>query len=392
MGAGPAGTALALVLARRGVAVTLVEASRRNDRHFRGEALLPSGLAALETIGGPALLADLPHRPLAGWRFVLDGQELFRAAEPLEDGPACTLVSQPALLDRLQAEALQHPGCRLLRGCGAADLLEEGGRVVGVRLGDGRPLRADLVVACDGRRSLLRRRAGLVLEERGRELQVHWFAWPAAPEPLPGGEWFTTLVGPAGLVSLFTSAAGMPQLAWVQPPGLEAGVPWSELWARQAPSEQAHWLRHTAGEPRPPVVTAVRPALAARWHRPGLLLLGDAAHPMSPVRAQGLNMALRDAVAAARELLPLLDPPEPPPPERIDGALARIEARRRPEVAKLQELQEEEARQGTWLQRSPWLRQALRAAAPLLAPAVRHRWIQRQHLLRQGLPPAAPLD
>ncbi len=405
VGAGPAGAALTLLLARRGIAVTLVEASTRNDRRFRGEALFPSGLAALERIAGPSLLQGLPHRALAGWRFVLDGEELFRASEPLEPGPPCTLVSQPALLGALLEEAARQPACRVLRGSGAASLLEQNGRIAGVCLGNGQRLPADLVVACDGRRSLLRRRAGLELVEQPGGLELLWFSLSgegrdsgpggeAGPPPaLPNGDTFTTLVGRAGLVSLCTGANGSPQLAWVPAAPVSSEAPearWRELWARQAPAELAQWLRSSGVRAAPPLRVSVRAGLAPLWHRSGLLLLGDAAHPMSPVRAQGLNLALRDALVADQELGPLLAEASPPPPERIDAALGRIQALRLEEIRTLQELQRQEARQGLLLQRLPALRAALRLGAPLLAPALRRHWIHRQHLLRQGLPQSCP--
>lgn len=108
VGAGPAGTSLALVLARSGLAVTLVEARSNLVRQFRGEALMPSGLDALAAMGLDHLLPSLPHRPLTGWRFIINGRELFSAAEPLGGDPLrpCTLVSQQALLELL----IEQPG------------------------------------------------------------------------------------------------------------------------------------------------------------------------------------------------------------------------------------------------------------------------------------------
>ena len=100
VGGGPAGASLALVLARSGLTVTLVEARTSLVRQFRGEALMPSGLDALSAMGLVELLPALPHRPLQGWRFIVNGRELFSAAEPLGGDPRrpCTLVSQQALL------------------------------------------------------------------------------------------------------------------------------------------------------------------------------------------------------------------------------------------------------------------------------------------------------
>jgi 2-polyprenyl-6-methoxyphenol hydroxylase-like FAD-dependent oxidoreductase len=128
--------------------------------------------------------------------------------------------------------------------------------------------------------------------------------------------------------------------------------------------------------------------MAERWWQPGLLLLGDAAHPMSPVRAQGINGALRDAAVAARQLIELAQPLAPgasPPPAAIDARLAAIEAERRPEVSQLQILQAEELRRGELLRQAPALRCLLAATAPLLGGLIGRRWRSQQLQLRKGI-------
>jgi hypothetical protein len=173
---------------------------------------------------------------------------------------------------------------------------------------------------------------------------------------------------------------------------------------------------------------AVRSGLAPRWQRPGLLLLGDAAHPMSPLRAQGLNMALRDALVAAERLLPVLcgagggggdglpstdadligaDPvgtgkpaPHPPAParaaeeppqrreflQRLDQALVEIAEARLPEIRAMQALQRQELGRGELLRRQPWLRRLLAATASVSGPLLSRRWQAGQPTLRTGLP------
>lgn len=401
VGAGPAGASLSLLLARAGVAVTLVEASTSLARQFRGEALMPSGLEALAAMGLTNLLAAVPHRPLQGWRFVLNGRELFHANEPLGGDPQrpCTLVSQPALLDALLLQAQSYPSFALERGQPVSDLLWHQGRVAGVRLRNGRHLAAELVVACDGRASLVRQKAGLALVGSPSSIDLLWFqlACPA-PSPLQGR--FTTLVGPEGVFSAFDSAGGGLQLGWVL--GKGAPVPtrstheWIEQMAQLSPPELAAWLRQWRGGLGDPSRLAVQVGLAERWWTPGLLLLGDAAHPMSPVRAQGINMALRDAWVASTRLLPLLRsalvPPQPcVSPEdttassALDGVLAAIDAERRPEITTLQALQAAEAARGERLRRQSWLRNGLALAAPLVGPAIAAHWRHQQQPLRQGV-------
>ncbi len=405
VGAGPAGASLALLLARAAVPVTLVEASKGSARQFRGEALMPSGLEALAAMGLLDRLDQLPQRPLEGWRFLLNGQELFEASEPLGGDPSrpCTLVNQPALLEALRALAAHQPRYTLERGQPAVDLLWQQQRVAGVLLRDGRELQAELVVACDGRGSLLRQKAGLALNRADSPIDLLWFELPCpASTPLAGA--FTTLVGPQGVFSAFESASGGLQLGWVLAKGdqdpdatSKPAATWIARMASQSPPELATWLQQWGSGLSAPTRLAVQVGLAQRWWRPGLLLLGDAAHPMSPVRAQGINMALRDAWVAFVRLLPMLSPCQAGGLDgdldaALDGALAVIEAERQPEISGLQALQGSEAARGELLRRQGWLRCGLALAAPLIGPAIAAHWIHQQQPLRQGLAalPAPP--
>ncbi len=404
VGAGPAGASLALRLARAGRAVTLVEAADLDglERQFRGEALMPHGLAALDAMGLLPLPAAVPQRPLAGWRFVLDRRELFRLAEPLEPSPAalpCTLISQPALLRHWLEELAELPSARLLLGQRVTGLLWGDGRVRGVQLADGQDLAARLVVAADGRGSRLRQLAALPLLRAGSPIDLLWFRLEDHdPSPLEG--WFTTVVGPAGLFSAFDSAGGGLQLGWVldrstsgagrqgAAPDPQAS-PWAERFAALSPPPLARWLRASAGGLQAPVPLRVEVGQAERWWRPGLLLLGDAAHPMSPVRAQGINLALRDACSAGEALVAALPAAGQGVAglagQALDRVLAEIEARRRPESETLQRLQAEETRRGTLLRHQGWLRRGLAMAAPWLGPLVAQRWRRQQAPLRLGI-------
>jgi 2-polyprenyl-6-methoxyphenol hydroxylase-like FAD-dependent oxidoreductase len=395
VGGGPSGACLALLLARRGVPLVLIEASLDPARRFRGEALMPPGLAALAAMGLLPLPASIPQRPLRGWRFVLDGQELFRLAEPLEgDGAAgCRLVSQPALLTHLLGQLGELPNATVLQGERVRDLIWQGERVAGVRLADGTNLAARLVVAADGRSSRLRQQAQLALIPRGDPFDLLWFALPqAGPSPLQG--LFTTVVGRAGLFSLFDGAEGAVQLGWLRwaddpsDPD-DVSEDWIARLASQSPADLAAWWPQQAPALCRPTPLRVQVGQAERWWQPGLLLLGDAAHPLSPVRAQGINLALRDAWVAAQVLLPLLLSPRDSAGS-LELALARIEALRRPEVSRLQQLQAQETARGLLLLERPWLRRLLVGSAPLLGPAIAGRWRHDQRQLRQGVTPLPP--
>lgn len=398
VGAGPAGACLALQLSRAGVPTTLVEASRSFERQFRGEALMPSGLEALQAMGLSTLLATVPTRRLQGWRVVVNGRQVFSVPEPPagEGDPGCTLVSQPALLEALVNACRRQPCCRWIQGQPATALLSRQGRIAGIRLGGGEELQASLVLGCDGRGSLLRQQAGLELVEDPQPIEVLWMRLQA-PSPAPLGGQFTTVIGAEGLFSAFESVRGGLQVGWLLRPGEPTPAldhdGWLKRLANQCPAELAAWLRgEGAGggppELKPPVRLRVRCGLAPCWWRPGLLLLGDAAHPMSPVRAQGLNMALRDAWAAATALIPLLQAGAQAEP--LDRALALVADQRKREVAGIQRLQSQEARRGALLGSQPWLRALLAGAAPALGSAIGHHWQQQQAPLRHGLGPVEP--
>lgn len=403
VGAGPAGATLALLLSRAGIGVTLVEGNPGRRRCFRGEALMPSGLAALEQMALLPELETLPHRPLAGWRFVVNGRELFTAAEPLGGDPQrpCTLVNQPAFLDGVLRQALATNRLELLAQTSAKQLIWQAGRIAGLVLGDGRRLAADLVVACDGRSSRLRQEAGISLSTGSSPIDVLWFDLdgPGArtrpgPSPLQGH--FTTVVGPQGVFSLFESATGGVQLGWVldatKPTPQRSPQEWIASFASQSPPDLAHWLNQSATGLQTPTRLSVQVGLTESWWKRGLLLLGDGAHPMSPVRAQGINMALRDAWVASQHLIPVLQAVNQPQNQlELDSALAAIEHARRSEIQTLQALQAQEAQRGELLRQNAFVRCALAISAPWVGGALGHHWSQLQKPLREGLttlPPA----
>ena len=416
VGAGPAGSALALLLARAGVAVELVESQPRHSALIRGDGLMPSGLEALNRMGLAPMLASLPRRELRGWSFHVEGSALFSVAEPIGGAVACSLIDTPALLEGLLEQSMACPSLTLRRGQAVKELLlepedtlppgsEGPARVAGVVLDDGTQLPANLVVGCDGRGSLIRRLAALELNEDNPALEVLWFELEneaaAHLQPWIAGR-FATLIGDAGSYALFGTARGGVRLGWLQERGAAGSpIPWPERWARSAPPELAAlWRSLPTANVGPPLRLAVRAGLAPCWQRPGLLLLGDAAHPMSPLRAQGLNMALRDALVAAERLLPVLGgeggAAEEIPARReflqqLDQALVAIAEARLTEIRAMQALQRQELGRGELLRRHPWLRRLLAATATVSGPLLSRRWQAGQPTLRTGLPlPAGP--
>jgi 2-polyprenyl-6-methoxyphenol hydroxylase-like FAD-dependent oxidoreductase len=176
VGAGPAGATLALLFAKRGIAVKLIESSRNFRRVFRGEGLMPSGLDALEQMGLSSVLESIPPSTLGCWEVLIENRFLFRVDEPIEPGgKPCTLVSQPAFLEAVLDQASTYPNFEFVQGTPVQDLLWSDHRVSGVKLGDDRSISANLVIGADGRNSVVRQRANLPLEATVRSFDILWF-------------------------------------------------------------------------------------------------------------------------------------------------------------------------------------------------------------------------
>ena len=386
VGAGPAGLSLALQLARAGHTVDLVEASRQFSRQFRGDALMPCGQEALAHMGLSPLLAKLPQRPLTGWSVWVNKRQLFAVSEPMGSLQPCRLVPQRLLLEALLEAALQEPLLQWHPGLAVRGLRRSGERISGVELAGGVCLEGDLVLGCDGRQSLLRREAGIQLRERGQGLELLWFELPGPlPATLDGG--FSTHLAGGAIGSACVGASGNLQLAWLLERGeatpQRSREQWAQALAGLLPPPLANLVRQRCGELQGPLKVSVQVGLARSWRRPGLLLLGDAAHPMSPVRAQGINLALRDSLVAAHWLGRAKT-------DQLDAAAAAVERQRLPEIRRMQALQSAEARQGHLIGHSPLLRATLSSAAAIAGPLAKQVWMARQGPMREGLAEAIP--
>ncbi|MFI5314086.1 MAG: FAD-dependent monooxygenase [Myxococcota bacterium] len=367
-GAGPAGAALALLLARRGIGVTLLERQSDFAREFRGEGLMPGGVDALEQMGLGAELDALPQARIRNLDVFLNGRHrlhLDASALP-PDLPLPRFVSQPALLELLVAQASAHAGFELLRGASVRDLVHADGRVVGLRV-DGaagaRELRADYVIGCDGRASVVRKRAGL---ERARESQAFDVVWCKLPLPEFMRGCARGCIGRGHFAIVFEAPDGLLQLGWAIEKGTYGDIRrggiehWTQQLAQYLPDDLAGWVRAHAGEIQHPFLLDVVCDHLDAWSAPGVLLLGDAAHPMSPVGAQGINIALRDTLVAANHLGPALQ--RGASPAELDLAAQRVSAERLPEVKEIQSLQVAAPR--VLLQRSLGARLIMRTIVP----------------------------
>jgi 2-polyprenyl-6-methoxyphenol hydroxylase-like FAD-dependent oxidoreductase len=347
VGAGPAGAALAYLLARAGADVTLVERQSDFAREFRGEGLMPSGADALVQMGLGVELEALPQSHVTHLRLWRDGAVLLElpVAAAAADAPI-RMVSQPAMLEMLVAQASRYPSFRFERGVTVRESLHAAGRVVGVHVestSGARDLHADLVIGADGRTSVLRRRAGLPEVSQTQTFDVIWCKVPL-PAAWAAEHSLNAFLGRGHAALCFRAWDDRLQIGWIiakgafgdlKRRGVEAWM--AELAAHVGPVLGPHLLAH-GGDVTHPFLLDVVCGRVRRWTAPGLLLLGDAAHPMSPVGAQGINLALRDSLVAANHLVPLAA--TPPDAAAIDRAAAAVEVERTPEIVAIQRLQQ----------------------------------------------------
>jgi len=313
VGAGPAGAVLGLLLARGGVPVTLLEAHHDFDRDFRGDTVHPSTLEILDQIGLAERLHRLPHAQIAQLRIHTPAEvvTIADASRLRTRFPYVMMLPQVHLLELLTAEAQRYPHFRLVLGANVQRLIEDSGTVRGVAYRDAadhwQEVRADLTVAADGRFSKVRHLAGIETESTAAPMDVVWFRLPRrADDPaesgalfVGGGRFAVVLQRPEewqiGYVILKGSfgalrAAGLP--------ALRAGLAEVLPWLGNRVEELQDWRQVS--------VLNVESSRVRRWYRPGLLLIGDAAHVMSPVGGVGINYAVQDAVEAANLLVPKL--------------------------------------------------------------------------------------
>jgi 2-polyprenyl-6-methoxyphenol hydroxylase-like FAD-dependent oxidoreductase len=385
IGAGPTGLTLAMLFAKRGISVILIEASRSFRRIFRGEGLMPSGLEAISQMGLSDVVERIPHCSLDAWEFYIENRLIFRVEEPMESvGPPCTLISQPAFLEAVLEQANDYANFEFIQGTAVQDLLRQENRIAGVKLGDGREIAAELVIGADGRNSTVRQRANLSLNQDTQSFDILWFKLLTSPQFAKENVFYAILRDRDGF-GAFQSSEGNFQVGWSlhkDNPIKWQQIDWAEKLALASPDWLAAHFRQQKDVIERPLLLSVVVGRCPQWHLPGLLLLGDAAHPMSPIRAQGINMALRDVIVATNHLAPLLQ--QQSNLTAIDAVLPQIQAEREPEIIQIQKLQQAEVAQGELLRNFPLLRHTVSRLAPLIRNPVRQSWLDRQLKMRQG--------
>ncbi|NEQ42164.1 MAG: FAD-binding protein [Leptolyngbya sp. SIOISBB] len=394
VGAGPGGMATAYLLAAHGLPVTLIEQEPQFDRVFRGEGLMPSGVQALIEMGLGDCLASIPTRKLDAWDFYVEGQRRMRVVEPWSQTglPPTHIIHQSALLAAIAERAQALSNFQFFPGWQVRDLFHQGDRIIGVQAtqnGETRDFTGDLVIAADGRYSRLRKLAGLSLTQAATQFDVLWFKLPA-PADMLCETVFTVCLQQQRQFAFYPSWDDRLQIGWIVEKGQGKKMgdrDWIAEFAQALPPKLAtHFQQHRA-DLVGPIFLDVMVGYAPQWSTSGLLLLGDAAHPMAPNRAQGINMALRDAIAIANHLVPWWQ--QGHTAATLPDCLTAIQVQRQPEITTAQKLQLEEWEKIALITASPLTYQPFQVLANALGRLgiTQQAWLHQQRYLRYGLSP-----
>lgn len=336
VGGGPAGMMAGYLFARAGVRTLVLEKHGDFLRDFRGDTVHPSTLDLFDELGLLDRLLERPHDKVAELSAVVRGRSFKVADFSHLPGRGCFIAMMPQweFLDFLSDEAKRLPAFSLAMETEATGLIEENGRVVGVTTRDGREIRAGLTIAADGRGSVLRKAADLPLTDLGAPIDVLWFRLPKRRETrnetagFIGGGQMVVLID-RGDYWQCARVIGKGEFEGLKTRGMDrfrADVRATAPMVGDAIDELRDWDE----------VKLLSVALdrLERWHRQGLLAIGDAAHAMSPVGGVGINLAIQDAVAAANILAgPIAVGRD------VDELLDRVRARRAFPVKAVQGLQ-----------------------------------------------------
>jgi 2-polyprenyl-6-methoxyphenol hydroxylase-like FAD-dependent oxidoreductase len=328
VGGGPAGMMAGLLFARAGVSTCVLEKHVDFLRDFRGDTVHPSTLRIFDELGELETLLARPHDKARLLGGVIGGVAVNIADFSHLSGKCrfIALMPQWEFLDCVADIARRYPAFQLQMNSEVVGLIEEHGRVVGVRCvesGVERLYRSRLVIAADGRRSVLRSQSALALTDLGAPIDVFWFK---LPKTRTADNRSTGVIATGQLLALL-DRGDYWQCAYVFPKGGAERVRAAGLDAfRIDVARTAPFLATATAEltdwDQVKLLTVSLDRLE-RWHRPGLLVIGDAAHAMSPIGGVGINLAIQDAVAAANILAKSLAAGAP-----VDDLLDKVQRRR----------------------------------------------------------------
>ena len=307
VGGGPAGAVLALILARQKIPVVLLEAHEDFERDFRGDTIHPSVLEILDELGLAERLHGLRHSKIRTATFMTPTGAFTLAdfGRLKTRFPYIMMLPQAQFLEFITTEAGQHANFQLRMGARVEELFEEDGSVRGVRYTDDEgvhEVRALLTVGADGRSSRLRHLSGMELVKSSPPMDVLWFRLPRQLEDPEGA--FGRFGGGHGVAML--DRLDEWQVAYLILKGSfkevrTAGIDALRQSIAAIVPEFADRVAHLK-DWKQVAMLSVESSRLKQWYQPGLLLIGDAAHVMSPVGGVGINYAIQDAVVAANIL------------------------------------------------------------------------------------------
>jgi 2-polyprenyl-6-methoxyphenol hydroxylase-like FAD-dependent oxidoreductase len=307
VGGGPAGMMLGYLLGRAGIDVVVLEKHADFFRDFRGDTVHPSTLQVMDELGLIEGFLKLPHQRLQKMEGLFGGETIRLAdlSRLTAKYPFIAFMPQWDFLNFLRESGKRFSSLKVMMSAEAIDLCRDGERITGVKAktADGViDIEADLTVACDGRHSMVRERAGLQVEEIGAPMDVLWFR---AGKKLDEKESVFARVDPGKMMVTF-DRGDYWQCAFVIPKGGHDAVKAKGLpallddIATMAPVLKPGLSEVKSWDDIKLLTVAIN--RLKRWTRPGLLCIGDAAHAMSPMGGVGVNLAVQDAVATANIL------------------------------------------------------------------------------------------
>lgn len=327
IGGGPAGMIAGLLFARAGLPVTVLEKHADFLRDFRGDTVHPSTMEILDQLGLLGKFLERPHSRIDTAEAVIGGvtYEIGDLSHLNTPAPFITMMPQWDFLDFLNDEARCYDNFSIEMNSEVIGLVEEGGRVAGVQMADGRILmtHGGLVIAADGRRSIARTDPALPLKEIGAPMDIFWFPIPKLAE-IEGG---IRGIIDRGQMLVMIDRGDYWQCAYLIAKGSEAAVRAGGIAAfrdrMKALAPDLGDLSDVLTDMDQLKLLSVALERLETWSKPGLLVIGDAAHTMSPIGGIGINLAIQDAVAAANILAaPMLRG------ETLDPLLGKVQARR----------------------------------------------------------------
>jgi 2-polyprenyl-6-methoxyphenol hydroxylase-like FAD-dependent oxidoreductase len=298
---------LGYLLGRAGVETCVLEKHADFLRDFRGDTVHPSTMQVMHELGLLEQFLKLPHSEIHSFSAEI-GRRNFKIADFKRVPTACRFIAfmpQWDFLNFLARQGRRFPALTLMMQAQVTTLTEHAGRVVGVEASTPQgplALRAELVVGCDGRTSVVRQAAGLTVRDLGSPIDVLWFRLsrePGDPENVLGHLGRDKMLVTIDRNSYWQCAyvIGKGGMQQVQARGLEA--------FRRDIADGARFLANRVDELKSfddVKLLSVTVDRLVNWCRPGLLCIGDAAHAMSPVGGVGINLAIQDAVASANLL------------------------------------------------------------------------------------------